>query len=93
MLFRSVLLREPLAHVTPADVDRILNPAAAALGARTSGAAVGVGATATHATATLSERLGSLAGGDSPTAETTLRTALWLLTATTGLVLVAVVLA
>ena len=87
------LLKAPLAHITPVDVDRILHPAAATLARRTSAAAVDVGAAATQANATVSIRLGSLVGRDSPTTETTLRRALWVLTAATGLVLVAVMLA
>ncbi|RLM53541.1 cation:proton antiporter [Halobellus sp. Atlit-31R] len=87
------LLKAPLTHVTPVDVDQLLHPAAAAVAAQTAAIAVGVGTAATRANAALSDRLGSLAGRDSPTAETTLRAALWALTATAGLVLVAVTLA
>ena len=81
------MLRTRIARAHPVDVDRLLNPLAATLAARTSAAAVDVGARTARAGTTLSRRLETLAGRDSPTAETPIRTALRALTATAGLAL------
>ena len=87
------LLRTPISRVHPVDVDRVLHPSAARLATGVSSLAVRTGEAATEAGITLSDRLGSHVGRDPADAETTLRTALLALAATTGLALLVAALA
>jgi multicomponent Na+:H+ antiporter subunit D len=86
-------LRRPLGRVPVVDVDRILHPLAARFAAATSAFAVRVGVEAGLVRSRAVDRLGSVVGRDSETADTALHAAIGALVATAALALVVATLA
>jgi multicomponent Na+:H+ antiporter subunit D len=86
-------LRRPLGRVPVVDVDRVLHPLAARFAAGASAFAVRVGVEAGLVRSRAVDRLGSVVGRDSETADTALHAAIGALVATAALALVVAALA